>query len=323
MKLVIAGFIFFFTQFASASLTKEELGKMLYFDPRLSVDGSVSCNSCHNVMGSGDDNRSFSMGVKGQLGGRSAPTVFNSAFYSVQFWDGRAKTLAEQAKGPLINPVEMGNKDHKQVIDRLAKIPGYVQMFKELYGPKGLTIDNLAQAIELYEKTLTTINSPYDKFVAGDKKAMSDLAQKGWNTFQTVGCVTCHSGKNFAGPELPLGVGFYMKFPTFENTEYDKKYQFTKDLGRFDVTKKEEDKHMFRVPTLRNVATTAPYFHNGSVMTLEEAVKVMAKTQLNKELKKDEIKSLVAFLSALTGTVPAQTLPVLPRTEGYIVTAPQ
>lgn len=307
----------------SSTISKEELGKILYFDPRLSVDASVSCNSCHNVMGAGDDNRSFSMGVKGQLGGRSSPTVFNSSFYSVQFWDGRANTLADQAKGPLTNPVEMGNKDHKQVIDRLYKIPGYVSLFKSVYGAKGITIDNLANAIEAYEKTLTTYNSPYDQFAAGDKKALDSLAQKGWNTFQSVGCVTCHSGKNFSGPELPIGTGFYMKFPTFENTEYDKKYEFSKDLGRYEVTKKAEDKNMFRVPTLRNVAHTAPYFHNGSVMTLEEAVKVMGKVQLNKDLKKDEVTSLVAFLKSLSGTIPPQTMPVLPPTEGYIVTNPK
>lgn len=324
MKMLIGILSFIILSVASAVsqpvVSKEELGKILYFDPRLSVDGSISCNSCHNVMGAGDDNRSFSMGVKGQLGGRSSPTVFNSAFYSVQFWDGRANTLADQAKGPLVNPAEMGNKDHKQVVERLKKIPGYVDKFKQVYGSKGLNIDNLANAIEAYEKTLVTHNSRYDKFVAGDKKALTDLEQTGWNTFQTVGCVTCHSGKNFAGPELPIGTGFYMKFPTFENTAFDKKYNFSKDLGRFEVTKKEDDKHMFRVPTLRNIAHTAPYFHNGSVMTLEEAVKVMAKVQLDKELKNNEVKALVAFLGSLSGSIPPQTMPVLPSTEGQIVT---
>jgi cytochrome c peroxidase len=323
MKVVIIGFVLLLmpSTWGSTTISKEELGKMLFFDPRLSVDGSISCNSCHNVMGSGDDNRSFSMGVRGQLGGRSSPTVFNAAYYSVQFWDGRATTLAEQAKGPMINPVEMGNKDHKQVIDRLAKIPEYVQIFKQVYPSAGLSIENLVNAIEVYEKTLVTYNSPFDKFAAGDKKAMSPIAQKGWETFQSVGCVTCHSGKNFSGPELPIGTGFYMKFPTFENVDYEKKYQFSKDLGRYDVTKKDEDKHMFRVPTLRNIANTSPYFHNGSVKTLDEAVRVMAKTQVNKNLTKDEVKNLVAFLSALSGTIPPQTMPVLPKTAGYTTTS--
>lgn len=309
--------------FGVKALSITELGKTLYFDPRLSVDGTVSCNSCHNVMGFGEDNRSFSSGVRGQRGGRSAPTVFNATFYSVQFWDGRANTLADQAKGPLINPVEMGNKDHKEVMERLGKIPGYVEMFKSVFGSKGMTIDNLAKAIEAYEKTLTTYNSPYDRFKAGDKKAMSDLAQKGMATFQSVGCVTCHSGKNFSGPEMPIGTGFFMKFPTQEGTDFDKKYQFSKDLGRYEVTKKDQDRHMFRVPTLRNVVHTAPYFHNGSVQTLEEAVRVMAKVQLGKDLKKDEVSSLVAFLGSLSGVVPAQTLPTLPPTEGHTVVDPK
>lgn len=323
MKKLMLGLSLFFsvnlTLAAEAHLSKEELGKTLYFDPRLSVDGTVSCNSCHNVMAGGEDNRSFSMGVRGQRGGRSAPTVFNSAFYSVQFWDGRANTLADQAKGPLINPVEMGNKDHKQVVERLKKISGYVQMFSQIYGKSGITIDNVANAIEAYEKTLTTYNSPYDKFIAGDKKALSSLAQEGWKNFQTLGCITCHSGKNFSGPDLPIGTGFYMKFPTFDKTDYDKKYQFTKDTGRYEVTKKEEDKHMFRVPTLRNIARTAPYFHNGSVTHLEEAVRVMGKVQLNKDLSSQEVKSLVAFLEALSGEIPPQTMPRLPHSSQTVV----
>jgi cytochrome c peroxidase len=296
---------------------KIELGKMLYFDPRLSSDGTVSCNSCHNVMAGGDDNRAFSAGVKGQRGGRSAPTVFNAAFLSVQFWDGRAATLEDQAKGPITNPIEMGIKSHAVAMERLKKIPGYVQWFRKVFKSKNsLTIDNVAKAIASYERTLITPNSPFDKFIQGDKKAMSSLAQKGYKTFNGVGCVTCHSGPAFAGPTgLPSGTGFYMKFPTFPDTAYDKKYQFTKDQGRFDVTKKKEDRHMFRVPTLRNVALTAPYFHNGSVDTLDEAVRVMGKTQLNKDLSKQQVSEIVAFLNeGLTGQIPPQTMPMLPPT---------
>jgi cytochrome c peroxidase len=295
--------------------TKEkiELGKMLYFDPRLSVDGTVSCNSCHNVMSGGDDNRSFSAGVRGQRGGRSAGTVFNSAFYSVQFWDGRARSLEEQAKGPLTNPIEMGNKDHDQVIARLKKIPGYVKAFDKAFsGRKTLTLDNLVKAIASYERTLITPNSAFDQYMKGNKKAMSTAAQEGYKTFNSVGCVTCHSGANFAGPTLPEGTGFYMKFPTFPNTSYDKKYKFTKDKGRYEVTKKQADMHMFRVPTLRNISQTAPYFHNGAVTTLEEAVRVMGKTQLNKDLSKKEVTSIVAFLESLSGSIPPQTMPMLP-----------
>lgn len=298
--------------------TKEkiELGKMLYFDPRLSSDGTVSCNSCHNVMNGGSDNRSFSAGVVGKRGGRSAGTVFNSAFYSVQFWDGRANSLEDQAKGPLINPVEMSNSDHVLVMKRVKKIPGYVKAFKKVFkGKDPVNIDNLAKAIASYERTLITPNSPFDKFIKGDMKAMSEAAQQGYRTFNSVGCVTCHSGANFSGPTLPQGTGFFMKFPTFANTKYDKKYKFTADKGRFDVTKKKEDLHKFKVPTLRNIALTAPYFHNGAVLNLEEAVRVMGKTQLNKDLSKKEVKQIVTFLTeGLTGSIPEQTMPVLPPT---------
>ena len=298
---------------------------MLYFDPRLSQDGTVSCNSCHNVMNGGSDNRSFSAGVNGHRGGRSAPTVFNSAFYSVQFWDGRANSLEEQAKGPITNPVEMGVKNHDVVIKRIQGIPGYVSAFKKAFkGKNSLNIDNLAKAIAAYERTLITPNSPFDKFISGNKKAMSAAAQKGYKTFNSVGCVTCHSGANFSGPTLPEGTGFFMKFPTFPDTKYDKKYKFTKDQGRFEVTKKDADKFMFRVPTLRNIALTAPYFHNGSVMTLSEAVRVMAKTQLNKDLSDTEVKEIVAFLDeGLTGSIPPQTMPVLPPTPRTTVVDPK
>lgn len=320
LALFMLSHFFAVTAVSGPKVTIEELGKTLYFDPRLSVDGTISCNSCHNVMGAGEDNQPTSMGVRGQHGGRSSPTVFNSTFLSVQFWDGRAKDLEEQAKGPLINPVEMGNKDHKEVVSRVSRVPGYVAMFESVFGKRSVNIDNMVKAIAAYEKTLTTLNSPFDEFKKGNTKVLSALAQKGYNTFQTVGCVTCHSGDHMAGPALPVGTGFYMKFPTFDGTDYDKKYKFSKDLGRFEVTKKEEDKHMFRVPTLRNIALTAPYFHNGAVKTLEEAVRVMAKTQLNRDLKSDEVKSLVAFLESLSGAIPAQTMPTLPPTPGFVVT---
>lgn len=305
---------------------KIELGKQLYFDPRLSSTGTVSCNSCHNVMAGGDDNRSFSAGVKAQLGGRSAPTVWNAAYHSVQFWDGRAPTLEEQAKGPIINPVEMGMKNHQVVIaDRIAKIPGYQKQFKDVFGGKNaLTIDNVAKAIAAYERTLVTRGGPFDRFIAGDKKAMSADAQKGYETFRTVGCTTCHSGPNFAGPLLPAGTGFYQKFPTFPNDEIEKKYGFMKDLGRAAETKKDSDKHLFRVPTLRNIALTAPYFHNGQVATLEEAIRVMGKLQLNKDLSKKEVTSIATFLrEGLSGPFPQQTMPRLPETQGMTLIAEQ
>lgn len=299
---------------------KINLGKQLFFDPRLSASGSVSCNSCHNVMLGGDDNRPTSVGVEGKTGNRSAPTVWNSAFHSVQFWDGRAPTLEEQAKGPLINLVEMGNSDHPTVVNRVKFIPGYVEQFKKVFGGADpVTIDNIAKAIAAYERTLITPNSPHDRFMKGDKKAMSAAAQRGMQKFQSVGCVGCHSGPNFSGPKLALGQGFFIKFPTFPGSQYDEKYRLTDDLGRYEVTKKDVDKHMYRVPTLRNIAITAPYFHNGAVPTLDEAVRVMAKTQLNKELSEEDVKDIVEFLKSLTGEFPKQTMPMLPAIAGASV----
>ncbi len=292
---------------------KVALGKQLFFDPRLSVDGTISCNSCHNVMSSGTDNRSVSVGVKGQKGGRSAPTVWNAAFLTAQFWDGRAATLEDQAKGPVLNPVEMGMPNEKAVIDRLSTIPGYKEQFKAVFGGKDpLTYDNVAKAIAAYERTLITPDSPFDRYKRGDKKALSGAAERGMKLVDEVGCTGCHNGVNFAGPSLPMGQGFYQKFPTFSGTEYEKKYDLVADMGRYEVTKDDSDKHMWRVPTWRNVALTAPYFHNGSVATLDEAVRVMAKTQLNKTLDEDQVNDIVAFLNSLTGEFPEQTMPRLP-----------
>lgn len=288
---------------------KIQLGKALYFDKRLSKDGTISCNSCHNVMGSGTDNKQFSSGVGGKKGGRNSPTVWNAAFMSVQFWDGRAKSLEEQAKGPMTNPVEMAMENHDAVVKRIKSSPEYVRDFEKVFGKDSVNIDNIVKAIAAYERTLITPNSAFDKFIKGDQNAMSAAAQRGMAKVQEVGCMACHMGPNFAGPQLPEGQGFYQKFPTFADNEYEKKYKFTQDLGRYDVTKSDSDKHMFRVPTWRNVALTAPYFHNGSVKTLDEAVRVMAKTQLNKDLKKDEVSDIVAFLKSLTGERPKQTTP--------------
>lgn len=296
---------------------KVELGRMLYHDPRLSSTGTVSCSSCHNTMLGGEDNRSVAMGVNGQVGGRSAPTVWNAAFASAQFWDGRAPSLEEQAKGPVTNPIEMGMKSWDDVIARLKQIPGYDKSFKNAFGGKDpITVDNAAKAIAAFERTLITPNSPYDNYVKGDKKALTEQQVRGMNTFAEVGCVNCHSGPAFNGPKMEAGKGFFMKFPTHDNGYFEAKYKFKKDPGRFAETGNDEDKHMWKVPTLRNVALTAPYFHNGSVKTLNQAVKIMGKLQLNKDLSKDEASDIEAFLNALTGEFPAQKLPRLPTTPG-------
>jgi len=302
---------------------KIELGKQLYFDTRLSKNGKVSCNTCHNVMKGGDDNLPVSNGINNKHGGRSAPTVWNSAYLSVQFWDGRAPSLEEQAKGPMLNPVEMGMGSHDEVMSRLKKIPGYQKEFKAIFGTAAgdasvdpvtfMTIDHAVQAIAAYERTLVTPNSPFDRYIKGDQKALTPAALNGYKLVQTVGCIACHNGPNFAGPKLPEGTGFYQKFPTFPGTEYEKKYHLADDMGRYEVTKSEVDRHMWRVPTWRNIALTAPYFHNGSVKTLDEAVRVMAKVQLNKELLASEVHDIVAFLQSLNGVRPKQTKPELPK----------
>ncbi len=291
---------------------KVKLGQILFLDPRLSSTGTVSCNSCHNVMAGGEDNRAGSAGVHGQVGGRSAPTVWNAAFSAVQFWDGRAPSLEEQAKGPVTNPIEMGMKSWDDVVKRLKAIPGYPELFSAAFSADKdpVSRDNAAKAIAAYERTLITPNSAYDKYVKGDKSALTEQQVNGMNTFAEVGCANCHSGPAFNGN------GAFMKFPMHGNGMFEAKYKLSQDPGRFEVTKKDADKSMFKVPTLRNIALTAPYFHNGSVNNLSAAVQVMAKMQLGSSLKQQQVKDIVAFLEALTGEFPKQALPRLPGTPG-------
>jgi cytochrome c peroxidase len=303
-----------------SSAAKIELGKMLYFDPRFSSTGTVSCFSCHNVMEGGDDHRPTSIGVHGDKGGRNAPTVWNAAFHSVQFWDGRAATLEDQAKGPVVNPVEMGMASLTAAIDRIRAIPGYKPYFDAAFG-KGdsVTMDNAAKAIATYERTLITPDSAYDRYVSGDAKAMSVSAVRGMKLFESAGCTSCHSGAAFNGPSLPAGTGFFMKFPTHPDAALVRQYDLESDQGRFVVTGNDADRHMWRVPTLRNLVYTAPYFHNGAVKTLPDAVRVMAKLQLDKNLTADEVTDMVAFLESLTGTFPDQMMPRLPPTPGDLL----
>ncbi len=292
---------------------KVELGKILFFDPRLSMTGTLSCNSCHNLSAGGEDSRPNSVGTSGQTGLRSSPTVWNSGHLSVLFWDGRASSLEEQAKGPIVNPIEMGMTNHELVMSRLGEIPEYQKLFSKVFGGKdSINLTNATKAIAAFERTLNTPNSPFDQFQKGEKSALSANASRGFALFQETGCVACHQGVNFAGPALPPGTGFFQKFPTFPGSEFERKYQLTADKGRFEVTKKPEDQGMWRVPSLRNIALTAPYFHNGSVATLAEAVRVMAKTQLNKELPDRDVEALVEFLGSLTGTFPELKVPRLP-----------
>lgn len=292
---------------------KVTLGKILYHDPRLSSTGTVSCASCHNTMLGGEDNRAGSMGVDGQVGGRSAPTVWNAAFNSVQFWDGRAASLEDQAAGPVTNPIEMGMKDWAAVVARLKTIDGYQDLFKQAFGKDSISKDNATKAIAAYERTLITPNSPYDLYVKGDKTALTAQQIRGMNKAEEVGCINCHSGAAFNG------AGVMQKFPVHGNAYFEAQYDFAKDKGLAEVTKKDSDENVWKVPTLRNIALTAPYFHNGSVKSLEKAVKIMAKTQLDTKLSADDTADIVAFLNALTGEFPEQTMPVLPATAGTTV----
>ncbi len=290
---------------------KVDLGRILFLDPRLSSTGTVSCNSCHNVMLGGEDNRAVAMGVDGQTGGRSAPTVWNAAFNEVQFWDGRAPSLEAQAQGPVTNPIEMGMKSWDDVVARLKTIPGYAELFQKAFGDaNSISRDNAAKAIAAYERTLITPNSAYDKYVKGNKKALTDQEVRGMNTFAEVGCGGCHSGPAFNGP------GTFMKFPLHPNKVFQSKYKLTKDKGLAEVTGKSNDNNMWKVPTLRNIALTAPYFHNGSVKSLNRAVELMGTLQLGQKLTKDQIVDIVAFLNALSGPFPKQSMPRLPGTPG-------
>jgi len=299
---------------------KVELGKMLYMDPRFSSTGTVSCNSCHNVMEGGDDSRRFSMGVHGKIGGRNAPTVWNSAFHSVQFWDGRAPLLEDQAKGPVANSVEMGMRDVETAMQRVRSIPGYKAYFDKAFGADSMSVENAAKAVAAFERTLITPNSPYDKYVKGNKAAMNAQQIRGMEKFALTGCTSCHSGAAFNGPQMEIGEGFYAKFPTFNN-DYISKYKLVDDKGREEVTGNRAERNMFRVQTLRNITDTAPYFHNGSVNDLAEAVRVMAKSQLNQDLSEKDVNDIVAFLGALTGEYPEITMPRLPATSGSSIVA--
>ncbi len=285
---------------------KVELGKMLYHDPRLSSSGTVSCASCHNTMLGGDDNRGGSVGVGGQVGGRSAPTVWNAAFNKVQFWDGRAASLEEQAAGPVTNPIEMGMKSWDDVVARLEKIDGYQKAFSKVFGKDSISKDNATKAIAAYERTLITPNSPYDKYVKGNKSAMTAQQVRGMKKAVELGCTGCHSGPAFNG------AGTFQKFPTIKNGYFEAQYDLSDDKGLAEVTGKEDDENYWKVPTLRNIALTAPYFHNGKVKTLDRAVQLMAKLQLGVDLEDNDIEDIVAFLHALTGEFPKQEMPKLP-----------
>ena len=276
------------------ALTKEkiDLGRMLYYEPRISKSQKISCNTCHLLDKYGVDSAPTSTGHKNQRGGRNAPTVYNAAGHVAQFWDGRAPTVEEQAKGPVLNPIEMAMASKEEVLAVLGSMPGYVEAFKKAFpdDKAPLSYDNFGKAIGAFERKLVT-PSRFDKFVQGDKTALSGDEIKGLQTFVSTGCIACHSGP-YVGGKMYQKVGLVKPWPG------------VKDLGRYEVTKGEGDKHVFKVPSLRNITKTAPYLHDGSVAKLDEQVRLMARHQLAKELTDDEVKSIVAFLGALTGELP-------------------
>jgi len=295
-----------------STAAKINLGKQLFFDPRLSLDGTVSCNTCHNVAGNGTDSSAVSTGIDGKKGYRSAPTVWNAAFMSSQLWDGRAASLEEQAKGPILNPVEMGMPHKEAAVDRIAAILGYREQFVAIFGDKApVTYDNIAKAIATYERTLITPNSPFDQYLRGDKTALSARALAGMKDFEEVGCINCHKGPALAGPaSLAEGEINFQWFPAIAS-KYDEQYKLKEDLG-YNEGNSEAHTGKWRVPTLRNIALTAPYFHNGSVKTLDKAVRVMALAQRNRVLSDEQAGNLVAFLESLTGEFTVQNSPTLP-----------
>jgi cytochrome c peroxidase len=276
-----------------------ELGKMLFFDPRLSKSGFISCNSCHNLSMGGTDNLQTSIGHNWQQGPINSPTVLNASMNLAQFWDGRAKNLKEQAAGPIANPKEMAFT-HELAVEVLHSIPQYQARFKKLFGADKIDIGMVTTAIAAFEKTLVTPDSRFDKWLKGDKKALSQAELEGYKLFKESGCVSCHNGASVGG-------GSFQKFGIYEDYK-----TLNKAEGRFAVTGKADDRFVFKVPNLRNVELTYPYFHDGAVETLEEAVNIMGRLQLEREFTREENAKIVAFLKSLTGKQPKFTLPILP-----------
>lgn len=281
------------------NLAMAELGKKLYFDPRLSKSGFISCNSCHNLSMGGTDNLKTSIGDKWQQGPINSPTVLNSSLNLAQFWDGRAADLKEQAGGPIANPGEMAST-HTLAVDVVESIPGYRREFKQVFGSESVTIDYITDAIAEFEKTLVTPNSPFDQWLLGDENAITAVEKEGYALFKASGCVACHNGEAVGGNSFQK-MGIIEPYKTANTAE-----------GRVAVTGKDTDRFMFKVPTLRNVEMTYPYFHDGEAATLTEAVDVMGRLQLGRQFTDRENGAIVAFLKTLTGDQPSFTLPILP-----------
>lgn len=288
---------------------KIELGKMLWFDPRLSLSGKVSCNTCHDLSTNGADTKPLSIGYAGRKGTVNSPTVFNAEKQIAQFWDGRAKTLAEQATGPITNPLEMAMTP-ELAEGVIRSIPGYRPYFEKAFGSKNPTFSEIAEALAAFETTLTTPNAPFERYLKGDKNALTQQQIDGLKLFRRSGCIRCHSGNLLGGTSFQK-VGFVRPYVTDNSSK-----------GRMDVSGKPWDEMMFKVPTLLNVERTAPYFHDGAVKTLPDAVKKMADIQLDMNLSEKQVEEIVAFLESLNGELPKIEKPTLPpsgpETRKYI-----
>lgn len=288
---------------------KIELGKMLWFDPRLSLSGKVSCNTCHDLSTNGADTKPLSIGYAGRKGTVNSPTVFNAEKQIAQFWDGRAKTLAEQATGPITNPLEMAMTP-ELAEGVIRSIPGYRPYFEKAFGSKNPTFSEIAEALAAFETTLTTPNAPFERYLKGDKNALTQQQIDGLKLFRRSGCIRCHSGNLLGGTSFQK-VGSVRPYVTDNSSK-----------GRIDVSGKPWDEMMFKVPTLLNVERTAPYFHDGAVKTLPDAVKKMADIQLDMNLSEKQVEKIVAFLESLNGELPKIEKPTLPpsgpETRKYI-----
>ncbi len=278
---------------------KVELGKKLFFDPRLSKSGFISCNSCHNLSLGGSDNLPTSIGHNWQEGPINSPTVLNSSLNLAQFWDGRAGDLQEQAAGPIANPMEMGFT-HDLAVGVIESIPQYVESIKSVYKVDKVSINEITDAIAEFEKTLVTPNARFDQWLKGDDNAITAYELEGYNLFKTVGCTACHNGVNVGGNSFQK-MGLYEEYVTNNPAE-----------GVAGLSGQDTDRFRFKVPTLRNVELTYPYFHDGAYWKLEDAVDVMARLQLARKLEKDEIDKITAFMKTLTGEQPSFQLPILP-----------
>lgn len=313
-KLIIASLLALTALSASAALldsvnvsktpqqeAKIELGKILWFDPRLSLSGKISCNSCHDLSTNGADTKPLSVGYAGRKGTVNSPTVFNAEKQIAQFWDGRAKNLAEQATGPITNPLEIAMTP-ELAEGVIRSIPGYRPYFEKAFGSKNPTFSEIAEALAAFETTLTTPNAPFERYLKGDKTALTQQQIDGLRLFRRSGCVRCHSGNLLGGTSFQK-VGSIRPYVTDNPSK-----------GRMDVSGKPWDEMMFKVPTLLNIERTAPYFHDGAVKTLPEAVKKMADIQLDTNLSEKQVEDIVAFLHSLNGEIPKIENPPLRRT---------